>query len=111
MREVPAHHGVPNNEVADEYARSEAKGTRNSNVPNERRWETTLSHMSRAATETKAKTTEEWISAYVKVGRGYRPPSGKAVRRKQLRREKRSLAERYYWLLSGHLAIASFLYD
>ena len=60
-----------------------------------------MAHMTRVATETRSRATTDWITEHVRPGRRYRPP-GKGVRRTQLRRVKKTLAGRYYQLLSGH---------
>ena len=64
--------------------------------------ETSLAHMTRVAMEARSKATTDWIAEHVRPGRRYRPPPGKGVRRTQLRRVKKTLAGRYYQLLSGH---------
>ena len=66
--------------------------------------------MSRAATEARTRATKEWISLHVKAERGYRPPGGKDLQRRQLRRTRKPLAERHYQPLSGYVTIGSFLH-
>ena len=61
-----------------------------------------MAHMTRVATETRSRATTDWITEHVRPGRRYRPPPGKGVRRTQLRRVRKTLAGRYYQLLSGH---------
>ena len=48
---------------------------------------------------------------HVMVRRKYRPPSGKGLRRKLLRRTPKSVAGRHYQLLSGNAAIGLYLKD
>ena len=97
--------------MAVQQANVAAKGTQRDNVPDHHRRETSLSHMSRAATEARTRATKEWISLHVKAERGYRPPGGKDLQRRQLRRTRKPLAERHYQLLSGYVTIGSFLHD
>ena len=79
-------------------------------VPDDHRWETSLSQMTRLATEARARSTAQWITE--RTGdprRKYRPPPGKGLRRKPLRRAPKSVAGRHYQLLSGHAAIGPYL--
>ena len=55
IRWVPTHHDVPGNEKADEYAKAAAEPE--CAVPDEYRWETSLSHMTRVATEARSRST------------------------------------------------------
>ena len=89
--------------MADQYAKDAATGR----APRERLLEgyaeeTSLAHMTRVATEARSRATTDWITGHVRSGRRYRPPPGKGDRRTQLRRVKKTLAGRYYQLLSGH---------
>lgn len=59
IRWVPAHHSVLGNEKADEFAKAAADGEEpDSAVPDSCRWETSLSHMTRVATE--ARPRGDW---------------------------------------------------
>ena len=95
------------------YAKAATEGDRpDSTVPDELRWETSLAHMTMAATETRARRMKQWISEHLGDSRRkYRPPPGKGVRRKLLRRAPKHIAGRYYQLLSGHVAIGPYLKD
>ena len=89
---VPAHAGAEGDEVADQCAKDAATGR----APRERfaegyAEETSLTHMTRVATETRSKTTTDWITEHVRPRRRYRPLPGKSVRRTQLRRVKKTL--------------------
>ena len=89
--------------MADRYAKDAATGRApREKLPEGYAEETSLAHMTRVATETRSRETTEWITARVRPGRRYRPPPGKGTRRTQLRRLRKTLAGRYYQLLSGH---------
>ena len=116
---VPAHAGAEGNEeggrgegkngtggsgseMADQYAKDAATGRApRERLPEGYAEETSLAHMTRVTTEARSRATTEWIAEHVRLGRRYRPPPGKGVRRTQLRRVKKTLAGRYYQLLSG----------
>ena len=57
IRWVPAHHGITGNEKADEFAKAAASRTApcNADVPDELRWEASLSHMTGPATEDRSR--------------------------------------------------------
>ena len=58
---APAQHGVQGNETADEMAKAAAEGNHPDDaVPDDPRWETSLSHMARVATGDRSRTTTEW---------------------------------------------------
>ena len=113
VRWVPAHHGVPGNERAGELSRAAAKGScPDDAVPDEYRWETSLSHMTRVAAEACTRSAAEWMrDRFGNLARGYRPPPGRGVRHKLLRRTPKSVTSGYYQLLTGHAVIAPYLKD
>ena len=110
---VPARHGVLGNEKADEHVKAAAEGGRpDTEDPDEYRWETSLSHTIRVATETRSRTAAQWTADHPgDPRRKYRPPPGRGLRRKLLRKTPKSVAGRYYQLLSGHAAIGPYLKD
>ena len=94
------------------FARAAAEGNHPDDVPDELRWETSLSHMARVATESRSRTTTEWVSSRTgNPRRKYRAPRGKGLRRRLLRRAPKPTAGRCYQLLSGHAAIGPYLED
>ena len=113
FRWVPAHHGVLGNEKADEFAKAAVEGNSpDSVVPDAVRWETSLSHMLRAATEARTRKMSQWVAERLgDPGRKYKSPLGKGLRRKLLRRTPKHIAGRYFQLLSGHAAIGPYLRD
>ena len=112
---VPAHHGVTGNEKADEHSREAASGIKPDSlraVLDELRWETSLSHMTRVATEGQSCRTNQWIAEHLgSPSRRYKVPPGRGIRRRPLRRAPKHIASRYYQLLSGHAAIGPYLKD
>ena len=113
IRWVPAHHAIQGNETADAMAKIAAEGVHPEyNVPDHYRWETSLAHMSRVASEKRSQMTNDWMrDRFGNPARKYQPPKGKGVRRKLLRQIPKSIASRYYQLLSGHAAIEPYLKD
>ena len=107
---IPEHHGVAGKERADEYAKAAVEGIRpDSAVPDELRWETSLSHMTRAATEGRSRRVSQWIAEHLgSPSRRYRVPPGRGVRHKHLRRAPKQIASQ---LLSDHAAIGPYLKD
>ena len=106
---VPAHQG---NETADEMARAAAEGNLNHPddalaAPDELRWEASLSHMTRVATENRSGIS----SRTGDPRRKYMAPRGKGLRRRVLRRTPKSIAGRHYQLLPCHAAIGPYLKD
>ena len=70
IRWVPARNGAAGNEVADQYAKSAATGEEPVEaIPEKYETETSLSHMTRVATEARSKETTEWITAHVQIER------------------------------------------
>ena len=103
IRWVPTPSGATVNEVADQYAKGAATGEEPVEViPEGYAAETSLSHMTRVATKSRSRQTTEWIMAHERPERQYRPPLWRGLRRPPLRRAKKTLAGRYYQLLSGH---------
>ena len=66
---------------------------------------TSMSHMTRVATETRSRT------ARVGPERKCRPLPGKGLGRRQLRRTRKTVAGRYFWLLLEDAAIGPYLKD
>lgn len=113
VRWAPAHQGALGNEKADENAKAAANGDEPDNaVPGAYRWESSLSHMTGLATEARAWATAEWIAERTRgLRQKHRTPSGGGLRHRLFRRTPKSVAGRYYQLLSGHAAIGPYLRD
>ena len=104
---------MASNEKADDYAKTAARQTTpcsDEEVPYALLKETSLSHMSRSATEVKPRASAEWIASNVRPERRYRPPPGRGLRHQHLRSTKKEWAGRYYQSLSGHGAFGSYLW-
>ena len=109
VRRVSAYSWASGNEVADEYAKAASIGSAPGEEIPEGYCEETPSPMTRVATETRSRETAEWIAEHMRAGRRYRHPSGRGLRRTQLRHARKTLARRYYLLLVGYAAIRSHL--
>ena len=74
-RWVPAHHEVLGNERADEFPRAAAEGScPDDAIPDEYRWEASLSHMTRVATEARTREATRWMrDRFGNPARGCRP--------------------------------------
>ena len=91
---APAHAGIRGNEVGDGMAKWAAED-RTNGVPDEIRWQASLSHLSRRATEGRARATSQWVMDHVRPERRYHPPGSSGLRRRMLRRVRKSTAQRY----------------
>ena len=80
-------------------------------VRNEFRWQASLPHPSQRITENRSRSMAQWVSSHVRPERRHRPPDGTGLRQRALHKVRKSLAGRYYQLLSGHAAIGTFLHD
>ena len=81
IRWVLEHSGAAGNEVADEYAKSVATGdapVETEGIPEGYINETSLSHLTRVATEARSHGAAEWISGHFRPERRYRPPRDEA---------------------------------
>ena len=96
--------------MVDGFAREAASSRRSQRhrVPDGLLQEASLSHLARAATENRSRATARWIAGHVRPERRYRPLAGTGPRRKALPRVRKSLASRYYQLLTGHAVTGSF---
>lgn len=104
--------GAPGNEGADECAKAAAEGGEpDSAVPGEYRWETSLSCMTRAATEVRSQSTAQWTTDHVGPQSKYRPPRGKGLKRKLSAEHGSRSPAATISSLSGHAAIGPYLKD
>ena len=69
---VPAHAGIAGNEEADRLAKEAVEG-HTDGVSDEYRWEASLSHLSRVATEKPSRV--QWVASHVKPERRCHPPA------------------------------------
>ena len=106
----PGPCGIAGGGEADRLAKEAAEGWAYE-VSDEYRWEASLSHLSRVATGNGSRVTAQWAASRVRPECKHHPPRGTGIRKKQLRRVRKSLAGRYYQLLTGHAAIGSFLHE
>ena len=113
VRWVPAHSGVMGNEIVDSFAREVASSRQSQRhrVPDGLLQEANLSHLARAATENRSRATARRTAEHVRPERRHRPPAGTGLRRKALRRVRKSLASRYYQLLTWNAVTGSFLHE
>ena len=95
---APAHNGMAGNEMTDDRAKQAAEGPFRdfSEVPDQVRWQVSLSHLHRRVVEQRSRETALWAASHVRPERRYCPPGGSGLRRKALRRVRKSLTGRYY---------------
>ena len=107
---VPVHVGVEGNEVADGMAKEAAAG-QIYGVPDQVRWQASLPHLSRRASERRSEDTSRWIRDHFRPEQRYASPGGPGFRKRAMRRVRKLIAQRYYQLLLGHAVTGSFLHD
>ena len=107
---APTHVGVEGNEVAGGMAKEAAAG-QIYGVPDQVRWQASLPHLSRRATERRSEDTSRWTVDHVRPEWRYIPPGGPGFRRRVMRGVRKPVVQRYYQLLSGHAATGAFLHD
>lgn len=103
---VPAHKGVAGNEQADSRAKEAAVGQ--SEEVRIREMATSVAYLKRWTSEEKRTGTKEWIKERVKGRKSYILRE-KAGMREKLRKEKKSIAARYYQLMTRHALMAPYL--
>ena len=97
---------MADNEFADGLAKEVAEGWPRDppDVPDQIRWQASVSHLSRRPTERRSRDAAQWVASSPDLTKAQIPaPRGC--------RARKSLAGRYYQLLSGHARIGSFLHD
>ena len=67
--------------------------------------------MTRVAAEARSRSTAQWITDCVGPQRKYKSPRVRGLRRKLICRAQKSVAGRFYQLLSGHAAISPYMKD
>ena len=79
VRRVPAHSGAEGHEQADRWDKEATGAGPLETVQEGSVYETSLSHMTRVATESRSREAADWISSHVRGGRRYRPPPGRGL--------------------------------
>ena len=107
---VPAHRGsrATRWRIGWQMRRPEASQRRCQTTSSDRR---APPHLARMSAERRSAATVQYIEDHVRPERRYLPPGGGGFRKRAMRRVRKSTAQCYYQLLSGHAAIGSFLHD
>jgi ribonuclease HI len=109
IRWVPSHANIEGNETADVWAK-EAATCEMDAVDKTYLNETSVAFMTRKATENRSDGTKKWVKEKSSKRTQYQPPKKKGMR-KALMKERKSVASRYYQLLTGHAITASYLFN
>lgn len=98
IRWASPHAGAEGNETADRFAKvaAQGKGGTTTTTDDRLQLEAGLAHLTRKATEKRTKAASAWIRDRLRASRRYRPSKGRGLRRKDLRRARKSTAGRYY---------------
>ena len=106
---VPSHVEVEGNELADTMAKCAATSAVYGDAASSREAEVvSMSHMRRRTTDARTVQTARWVAERTRERRSYIPRRRAGVR-KALMGEKKSLASRYYQLLTGHAITAPYM--
>jgi hypothetical protein len=109
IRWVHGHSDIEGNEVADKQANRVSQ-----NLAAAVRYEpniikfTSISHLRRRAKEARSTGCKEWIDEHCCGRKSYLRPHKNGIP-KELKKERKGIATRYFQLLTGHSIIAPFL--